>query len=233
MLVMEKVFGIGFSKTGTTSLEDVFETLGYNTCKGHWNLKHNDYLLSLYVNKDYNEIYKMTQYWDAYADGPWGGGDLYKKLYEWYPDAKFILTYREPEKWYESFYQMLTKFDDSEEKAMEAFHINKRYGTIYFFKHIFKIDNLKNNKQQIVDYYVRTNKEIEIFFDQKKNFLKIDLTKEKQHNPWEIICDFLEKSVPDIPFPHSNKGHLNTGLKNKPSLKDKVKHKMISIIKKI
>ena len=32
----KKVFGIGFSKTGTTSLENALTILGYNVCKGHW-----------------------------------------------------------------------------------------------------------------------------------------------------------------------------------------------------
>lgn len=33
---MDKVFGLGFSKTGTSTLESVFEILGYNVCRGHW-----------------------------------------------------------------------------------------------------------------------------------------------------------------------------------------------------
>jgi len=231
-----KVFGLGFSKTGTTSLENVYDVLGYNVCRGHWNLKHNDYLLSLYVNGDYKEIYKMTKYWDAFADGPWGGGSLYKKLYEWYPDAKYILTVRDSEKWYQSIYNMITTYDKAESTAMETYHSEKFYGSAYFFRHIFNITELENSKEAMINYFEATNKEIISFFEDKNNLLVIDLTKNNSEEKWEKICKYLDKPIPEIEFPHSNVGKPDLMQKESNiwgELKGKIKRKSISLINKL
>ena len=64
---MEKIFGLGFSKTGTTSLEIALQKLGYNVCRGHWKNSHTFYLLALYIHRDYDEIFRIVNYWDAFA----------------------------------------------------------------------------------------------------------------------------------------------------------------------
>ena len=230
---MTKVFNIGFSKTGTTSMEDALEILGYNVCRGYYNNNLTNYLVALYVNKDFEEILKLTRYFDAFADGPWGGTDLYKTLYKNYPNAKYILTTRDSEQWYNSFVKMFMKFTNDIDKAFETFHKAGRYGTTYFFSSIFNIKTLKGNKQQIIKIYENRNKEIIDFFKDKPNFLKIDIT---QNSEWTEICKFLEKESPDKPFPHSNVGVSKETLllESKPSsVKNKIKNKLISIIKKI
>ena len=57
---MRKVFGIGFSKTGTTSLESALEIFDFKVCRGHWNSNHTYYLFALYVNQHFGEIKRMT-----------------------------------------------------------------------------------------------------------------------------------------------------------------------------
>lgn len=70
--MVQKVFNIGFSKTGTTSFENAAIVLGYKTYRGDYRLKHNDYMMALWVNRAYDEIRQMTEYWDAFSDAPWG-----------------------------------------------------------------------------------------------------------------------------------------------------------------
>lgn len=116
-----KIFNLGFSKAGTTSFEHAMEHLGYKTYHGHYELPHNNYLMALWIHRDHTEIRRMTRYWDAFADAPRGGTDLYRQLYEWYPDAKYVQTVREPQTWHESLTKMLCKFSNGNlESAIET-----------------------------------------------------------------------------------------------------------------
>lgn len=198
-----KVFGVGFSKTGTTSLETALKLLGYNTWWGHWQNPNIGFVLALYVNRDYEELFKMIQYYETFADSPWGGSDLYLEIYKRLPDSKFILTIRDPEKWYDSLEKMLTKFDSSLETALDSFHANKRCGAVYFLKNAFGIETLAGNKQKIVDHYCAHNQRVISFFaEHDADFMIFDMP---GGDGWEKLCHFLRKPIPDGPFPRANK----------------------------
>tara|TARA_R110002096_G_scaffold42144_2_gene113722 strand:- start:17791 stop:18534 length:744 start_codon:yes stop_codon:yes gene_type:complete len=199
-----KIFGVGFSKTGTTSLEAAFENLGRNVCKGDWRLKHNDYNLALYVDRNFEELRRMTHYWDAFADGPWGGGGLYKQLYDWYPDAFFVQTVRDPEMWYNSFERMITSFAEDEDlaTALESYHQRGAYGSALFFRNVFQIKKLEGARDKIIDYYISANAEVEAFFESKAaRFIRMDIT---NGEGWHELCSFLGVEKPNIPFPVKN-----------------------------
>jgi hypothetical protein len=207
-----KVFCLGFSKTGTTSMERAFELLGYNVCKGHWQNGHTFYLHALSVNRDYKEIIRMAQYWDAFADAPWGGTDLYVQLVKAFPKAKYILTERDPEQWYVSLEKLLTMFDLNTETALTRYHAKGMYGSSYFFESAFGIDKLAGNKEKIIDVYVNYNRRVkEYFANHGLDLLVLDLSKE---NAWERLCPFLGFEVPPITFPHFNKAESNPYLSN-------------------
>lgn len=201
----EKIFCIGFSKTGTTSIENALEILDYNVCKGSFSNNYTNFLLALSVNNDYKELIKMTKYWDAFADGPWGGSSLYKELTKEYPAAFYIHSIRESEDWYNSLERMFLKFSDNKSEAFETFYKNGRYGSVYFFKKIFNIENLNNSKEIIIKYYNDYNNEVSEYFKSNPTlkYLKHDFTKTPR---WDELCQFLQKSIPDKSFPHLNKG---------------------------
>lgn len=76
----DKVFALGFSRTGTTSLHKLFRKCNRNSWHGmKWNLDA----------------------YDAFTDGPTGIGELndFTKLYAAYPKSLFILNTRPLEKW--------------------------------------------------------------------------------------------------------------------------------------
>jgi hypothetical protein len=148
----------------------------------------------------------MTAYWDAFADGPWGGTDLYIQLLEKYPNAKYILTERDPEAWYNSFEKLITKFDLNLDTALASYHTN-RWGSGYYFESLFNIKTLAGNRQKIIEAYTRYNHNvIEYFRSKNKELLVLDLSKV---NGWEVICPFLNCAVPNLVFPHLNKSPAN------------------------
>lgn len=237
---MNKLFCIGFPKTGTTSLENALKILGYKVCNGHYNNNRTNYLVGLFLNKDYKELDRIIGYFDAFCDIPFGGTDFYIYLSKKYPEAKFIHTIRDDDAWYTSLLTMLTEFDDNQETALDTFHKHSRYGATYYVKREFEIENLSGNKDKIIDHYRQSNKAIEEFFkDQPNRYLNIDIAKDKV---WEKLGKYLNKPIPNVPFPHANKAHTKASyakdeqlekLKKNGSMKSRLKQKIISFIKKM
>jgi hypothetical protein len=200
----QKIFGVGFSKTGTTSLESALNLLGYKTWHGHWQNPNMSYIMSLYLHRDYQELFKIVNYYDAFSDAPWGGGDLYQELYARMPKAYFILTLRPADDWYQSLERMLTKFspDNDVEYAFDTFHKNGRYGIVHFFEKVFGVTTLKGNRSKIIEVYKQYNHDVIDFFSNKDaKFLILQLSDE---NKWKKICTFLNKPIPPEQFPHQN-----------------------------
>ena len=94
-----KVFGIGFQKTGTTSLGQIFKRLGYKTAGYHdfRAMAGRDHL-------DWAEVeahaMKIAAEADAAKDTPWPL--LYRELDAAFPGAKFIHVVRDTDAWLRS-----------------------------------------------------------------------------------------------------------------------------------
>lgn len=96
----DKIFVIGFNKTGTTSLYFTLKELGFNM--GDQKVAE---VMTYYMfkNNDFSELKPYCQTAEAFQDVPFSLPNIYKKLYILYPNAKFILTIRDSaEQWYSS-----------------------------------------------------------------------------------------------------------------------------------
>lgn len=209
---MAKIFGIGFPKTGTTSLEFALETLGYRVLRGHWKFPHTFYLQALYIHRDYDEIFRLTDYWDAFADTPWGGTDLYEEISRRLPDSRFILTLRDPDSWYESLEKLLTMFDLDHGTCLASYHANGMYGSGYYFESLFDIKTLAGNRRKIIDRYNAQNERALEFCARHPNSLVMTL--DSPEYGWESLCGFLGKPCPETPFPRANPAEDNPYLSN-------------------
>jgi hypothetical protein len=84
--MQSKVFGIGFHKTGTTSLARALTYLGYRFTGPNGLAKPN-------IAKDvYQMAYSLATEFDPFQDNPWPL--LYRELDERFPCSKFVLTIR-------------------------------------------------------------------------------------------------------------------------------------------
>lgn len=88
MTNIPKVFGIGMSKTGTTTLGECLEILGFMPHIGfHPQLKQ-----WLQSGKDKEHILRFAEKYRSFEDTPWY--HLYRELDERFPGSKFVLTVR-------------------------------------------------------------------------------------------------------------------------------------------
>ena len=84
----QKVFCIGFHKTGTTSLELALKRLGYRVT-GSFGTKDPDI-----ANKVHEKAYAMVAKFDAFEDNPWP--ILYKELDQRFPARSKAASSRMP-----------------------------------------------------------------------------------------------------------------------------------------
>ena len=94
-----KVIGVGLPRTGTLTQKVALEMLGYGPCYHMVNVLQNLELVQLW-----HDALEGSADWDKIFDGnqstvDWPGGFFWKELMEYYPDAKLVLSVRDPDKW--------------------------------------------------------------------------------------------------------------------------------------
>ena len=92
----------GWGRTGTFSLYTAVEQLGFRTHHMH----------EVFLHPEHSEWFLAAARgdadWDAIYDGyaatvDWPGAAFWRELADEYPDAKVLLTVRDPQDWYESY----------------------------------------------------------------------------------------------------------------------------------
>lgn len=173
-----KVFVVGFHKTGTSSLATALTILGYKVCGAQ------NHLSRPLINGNLEPFVELAKKYDAFEDDPWP--ILYKEMDKHFPGSKFILTYRDPEKWYRSCYNHF--YDETTAIRDYIYGDGRPLGNEENFKKVYL--------QHIADVK-------EYFKNRPDDFLIMDLA---AGDGWQKLCNFLNEPVPDIPFPHVNKG---------------------------
>ncbi len=97
--MQRKIFGIGWAKTGTTTLGECFAALGFNHQSARLDLVED------LANGNLSRILKVAEGKDSFEDWPWIL--LYRELDEAFQGSRFVLTVREPGRWLRSYRNML------------------------------------------------------------------------------------------------------------------------------
>ena len=176
-----KVFGVGLSKTGTTSLARALEILGYRVkdCLG----------ITKYLKGDISSIDKTAlESYDALTDTPIP--NFYQELDKEYPGSKFILTVRDMDGWLKSCKKQFNqKLAEKRSDAANQLFLDL-YGTVTFDEEKFRYG-----------YKKFTESVLEYFKDRPGDLLVIDISKGEG---WEKLCPFLNKPKQNTIFPKSN-----------------------------
>jgi hypothetical protein len=187
--VPTRVFGIGLSKTATTSLCAAFRTLGYEAW--HWNSAHTAKAIWREMSEG-NRSPTLERY-EMLCDLPIPV--LYKKLDEVYPGSKFVLTIRNEKKWLDSIKRHFDYRCNKWRAGWDLDPFTHRihqiiYGQTHFDETVF------------LDRYRAHNAEVQEYFKHRTESLLV-LHIDKGHG-WAKLCSFLGKPTPGAPFPHEN-----------------------------
>lgn len=173
-----KVFGVGWAKTGTTTLGECFKSFGF---------RHYGYKLSL-LNMPYTAVMIAKRH-DSFEDWPWTL--FYKEMDKAFPGSKFVLTTRDSTRWLKSYRNATSKQHPTRE-MLEA--RKKIYGVPF--------ERITDSK--LVARYERHNNDVIRYFANRPNDLLV--VNWEAGDGWERLCEFLGKPIPEKMFPHANKG---------------------------
>ena len=99
-----RIVGAGFGRTGTMSLKLALEELGFRACYHMTELAAHPEHAPLWLALTRGERVDLEQIFAGYAAAvDWPACTLWRELLAAYPDARVILTVRNPVDWYESF----------------------------------------------------------------------------------------------------------------------------------
>lgn len=190
-----KIFGIGLSRTGTTSLSEALKILGFKTV--HFNIDQES-RIEIYKGNFKN---KSTEEHDAIIDTPMC--NYYKEYDLLYPNSKFIFTKRNIKTWLNS---CKTFFKVRNEQDKFKFNLTRNFisdinWTAYANIATYGIKFY--NEERFKNVYIDHLKEIKDYFkNRESDILYIDIC---DGEGWEKLCPFLNKKKPLMDFPHENK----------------------------
>ncbi|HQR49595.1 MAG TPA: sulfotransferase [Steroidobacteraceae bacterium] len=190
-----KIFGIGFYKTGTTTLFEALRMLGYDAVNGDTpgSYPGADDGATLIRRIDAGDYRLPTfEMFDAFTDNPYFR--IWREIYAMFPDARYILTVRDEGPWIAS----CTRF----------FH-NRRVRPMRLWMFGPHADPSRNeeSRQAWLDAYRQHNRAVREFFATRPHqFLELDPT---AGPAWESLCAFLGAPVPSLAWPHANPSRRN------------------------
>jgi hypothetical protein len=193
-----KIIGAGFGRTGTLSLKHALESLGFGPCYHMSELferPHVDEQWDAIVEGEPADWHMIFKGYQATVD--WPACAYYKELMQVYPDAKVLLSVRDPEKWYESVASTIYRvsYQNPDFNPTRSTHRHLVSGLIW--QKTF--DNRFEDKDYAIGVFLRHNEEVKRYVPAEK--LLVYNVKEG----WEPLCAFLGVAVPaGRAFPHDN-----------------------------
>ena len=193
-----KIFGIGLSRTGTTSLTEALNLLGYVTIH--------------FANPVTKKVIDLEDifYYDAFTDSPIAF--RFEELYFLFPNAKFIYTERKLVDWVNSSTNLYKQmgFGFSTTTGMKAWLTQPENGQFNKYYHSYHTtyrcayESLYANYPSWEDAYHAFEKRVTKFFADKpaEKLLKLNIC---AGEGWEKLCKFLDVPVPAQSFPYYNK----------------------------
>ncbi len=204
-----KVIGAGFGRTGTLSLKMALEELGFGKCY---------HMVELFRNRD--EIVEWEHAskgkdpdWDTIFSGYQSTVDFpgclyYADLIKKYPDAKVVLTHRDPASWYKSAYNTILTIRP---RLRQLLKILMHYPFSDKARKVLRVG--LHNKALIEDSLfggrVKDEQHVIEVFKQHMEQVKRTVPSERLltyqvSEGWEPLCEFLGVPVPGKAFPRSN-----------------------------
>ncbi|MEE2827836.1 MAG: sulfotransferase [Myxococcota bacterium] len=101
--VTMEVIGAGYGRTGTASLKAALEILGFGPCYHMFEIQRAPWKARDWLPSTRGEALDWARVYRGYRSAvDWPTCNFYAELAEAYPDARFVLTTRDPDSWYES-----------------------------------------------------------------------------------------------------------------------------------
>jgi hypothetical protein len=201
-----KLIGAGMPRTGTLTQKVALEMLGLGPCY---------HMVDVLADLDQAALWQRALDgegpWDEIFDGfqstvDWPGGYFYRELIGVYPDAKVLLSVREPQAWEASMRETVWAVRHGESlirllSSAQA-HVNPRWrGFVEMIDRLVWEGTFASSHAEpgeMIATMERHNEEV------RRNVPAERLLVWNVSEGWEPLCEFLQLPVPDEPLPHVN-----------------------------
>lgn len=202
-----RVIGAGLPRTGTLTQKLALEQLGFAPCY-HW--------VNLIADLDQVQLWRRAfageQVWGEVFAGQqatvdWPGGFFYEQLAAVYPEAKVLLSVRDPQAWEPSYRETIGEMCHGD-SLIRLLSDARREIDPRWRRYLELVEDLLwgprspfgegHDPQRMMDQMVRFNECVQETIPAER-LLVWDVTQ-----GWGPLCEFLEVPVPDEPLPHAN-----------------------------
>jgi len=191
-----QVIGAGLGRNGTLTLKTALEEIGFGPCH---------HMVEVFAHPDQGQFWlKAAQGekvdWEEVfanykASVDWPSCHFYKELSERYPDAKVILSERDPKQWYASItntiLKSMTQMIEKDPERAKWFE----FARLIVIEQTFHNDLSEDN---MIAAYLRHNAKVKATIAPERLLV---------FNPaegWDPLCRFLGTAVPETSFPLVN-----------------------------
>ena len=191
-----KVIGAGFGRTGTLSMRAALERLGYGPCYHMVELlDHPEHgpLWTAALRGDAIDWEELFANYESATD--WPACTFWRELADRYPEAKVVLTVRDPERWWDSIDSTL--FAMSRAGQLPRTNAIAEIGQLVMGD---AFDGVTTDKEHVIRRFEEHNERV------RQGVPPERLLVFQVSEGWGPLCDFLGAEVPDEPFPHLNEG---------------------------
>ena len=188
-----QVIGAGLGRTATFSLKFALEHLGFGPCY---------HMSEVFAGARRNiplwlDVVHGKPNWNAVFDGFKSTTDYpactyWRELAAFYPNAKVVLTTRDPESWFESVSE--TIFSDKMQGSLAGSPLEVMMNGVIFDAFGGRV----KDRAFMTDWFVRRNQQVIDALPPER------LLVFSPKQGWAPLCAFLGAPVPETPFPQVN-----------------------------
>jgi hypothetical protein len=193
-----EIIGPGFGRTGTSSLKTALEHLGFGPCHHMFEVRDNPDQLPDWEAAARGEPVDWDRVFRGYrAQTDWPGARYWRELARHYPDARVVLTVRDPDDWFDSVQATIAPFIAARGTHPSP-HVDAiaEMGYRMIAVQVFadRLSDREHATRVFREHVAAVQAEIPA-----RRLLTFDL-----REGWGPLCCFLGAEVPDMPFPHTN-----------------------------
>ena len=195
-----EVIGAGFGRTGTASLRRALEILGFGPCYHMFEIRRAPWRAAAWLRSvrggeaDWDRIFKGYR-----SAVDWPTCSFHTELAATYPGARFILTQRPPDRWYESTRETIYALPRAFPRWSSGLPVFRHVyalleeliwqGTFHgrFEERTHALSTLRAHEAHVI---ASIPAERLLVFDVSQG--------------WAPLCGFLQVPEPEEPFPHLN-----------------------------
>ena len=204
---MLKVIGAGFGRTGTSSTAAALELLGFGPCHHMRELFLRPETIAVWQRKADGEPVTWDDLLGGYRSAlDWPSAYYWRELADAYPEAKVLLTVRDPQRWYDSvattIYALHHGPGSPSPETRAYFDARpERWGQPKLTEQLVWQGTFAGrfpDREFAIKVYEAHNAEVRASVPAER-LLEFDVSQ-----GWRPLCEFLGVDVPAVPFPRLN-----------------------------